>query len=72
MGRQQGRATTFLLALLLVLAVGLLLLPFLYHQLQVGSDVQGYLWVFGARPLALFLLFALVLIVVLAFVRRRR
>lgn len=67
-----GRAMGALLGLLVVLAAGLLLLPFLYHQLQVGSDVQGYLWLFGARPLVLLLLFALVLIVVLAVIRRRR
>lgn len=72
MDKQLGRVTTFLLALLLVLTAGLLLLPLLYHLLQVGSDVQGQLWVFGVRPLILFLLFVLVLIVVLAFVRRRR
>lgn len=70
MGKQQVRVFTFIVAVLLVSASGLLLLPLLYHLLQVGPHMQGSLWFFGAGTLSLHLLFILVLIAFLAILRR--
>lgn len=72
MGKQQVRVLAFILAVLLVLALGLLLLPLFYHLLQVGPHMQGSLWFFGARTLSIHLLFILALIALLAVLRRRR
>jgi len=62
---------SFVLTVLLVLSVSLLLLPTIYHLIQVGLPMQGTLHVFGRRGLMLHLFFILTIAGLLAIVRRR-
>jgi hypothetical protein len=59
------------LTVLLVLSVSLLLIPTVYHLIQVGLPVQGALHVFGSRGLLIHLFFILAITGLLAIVRKR-